>query len=320
MDASSMACLGVSGYLIGLALPLFPALDVPLVFLVLLASGAVVMSQHVPGLGHRLATVPLVAFVIARVLSAVAAPDALRSLQIVAPLLPALLLFFAPNRFTTVDGRAASWLLWWCSVCGLVLGADAMARSVDQGLVLLEALRRLKTHPVSPAFTRVAAKPLDWKLRLSPLRRLTLAPLIADMRMLESRFATLMPFEKIAFPRMARLPLSTRIPLCPLNAMMLPANAASPPSVFTPEPVFTKTPCTRLPSGWFRVQSVPIRLPRMVLPLTSAPRTTPSRLAEMTFPAPAAALPTMLSCVPLNNPMPANAFPMAAEPAALVPM
>lgn len=112
----------------------------------------------------------------------------------------ALLLFFAPNRFTTVDGLAASWLLWWCSVCGLVLGADAMARSADQGFVLLEALRRLKSHPVSPAFARVAAKPLDWKLRLSPLRRLSLAPLIADMRMLESRFATLTPFEKIAFP------------------------------------------------------------------------------------------------------------------------
>ena len=134
-------------------------------------------------------------------MSEIASWDRLASFWWATPVgLCALLLFLVPDRFTTVDGSAASWLLWWCSVCGLVLGADAMARSADQGVVLLEALRRLKTHPVSPAFARVAAKPLDWKLRLSPLRRLSLAPLIADMRMLESRFGTVMPFETITFP------------------------------------------------------------------------------------------------------------------------
>jgi O-antigen ligase len=122
MDASSMACLGVSGYLIGLALPLFPALDVPLVFLVLLASAAVVVSQHVPGLGHFLATVPLLAFVVARVLSAVAAPDALRSLQIVAPLLPALLLFFALSELVRARRHVLA-VYVSLTAAGLVLSA-----------------------------------------------------------------------------------------------------------------------------------------------------------------------------------------------------
>ena len=126
MDASSMACLGVCGYLIGLALPLFPALDVPLVFLVLLASGAVVVSQHVPGLGHLLAALPLLGFAVARVLSAVAAPDALRSLQVVAPLLPALLLFFAVSELVHARRHVLA-IYASLTAAGLVLSGTFLA-------------------------------------------------------------------------------------------------------------------------------------------------------------------------------------------------
>jgi hypothetical protein len=105
----------------------------------------------------------------------------------VAPLLAVSLLLAARNRFTTTESRAASDLLWWCSLWGLVLGADALARSADQGHVLLQALRRLKTHPIHHALSRVAMRPLPWGLNVSPLRRRALAPLIADIAKLETR-------------------------------------------------------------------------------------------------------------------------------------
>jgi len=118
----------------------------------------------------------------------IASWDRLRSQWGLVPVaLGILLIFLARDRFTTVDGLAAGWLLWWCSLWGLVLGADAIARTADQGAVLLEALRRLKTHPISDAFERVSSRPLEWQFRLSPLRQLALAPLICDMRMLDLR-------------------------------------------------------------------------------------------------------------------------------------
>ena len=102
-------------------------------------------------------------------------------------ILTAGLLLLGRWRFTTVDGATASRLLWWASLSALILGGDTLAKSLQQGYVLLEALRRLRMHPIHEAFSRVAGKPLDWTLRLAPLPQRALVPLVADVRNLRAQ-------------------------------------------------------------------------------------------------------------------------------------
>ena len=97
--ASTLACVGVCGYLVGLALPLARPFDLPLVFLVLLAAAAAVMGLREPRSPVSPAVIPALGFVLARLLSSLAAPNALRSLQLLAPFLPALLLFFVLSEW-----------------------------------------------------------------------------------------------------------------------------------------------------------------------------------------------------------------------------
>ncbi len=107
-NASTIACVGVCGYLIGLALPLYPKFDLPLAFLVLLAILAAVMGLKQPELSRSLAVIPVLGFVAARLLSSLMAPHFLRSLQLLAPLLPALLLFFILSQWVETQHQIAA--------------------------------------------------------------------------------------------------------------------------------------------------------------------------------------------------------------------
>src|SRR5262245_6625844 len=81
VDASTLASVGVAGYLLGLALPVSAGLDLPLVFLVLLGLAAAVAGLRQPPPRPRSAiAVPLLAFVAARLVSTLAAPQAIPAL------------------------------------------------------------------------------------------------------------------------------------------------------------------------------------------------------------------------------------------------
>ncbi len=115
------------------------------------------------------------------------------------------LLLIGHGMFTAIDGPEASRLLSWCSLWALVLATDALARSADQGFVLLESLSRMGSHPIGGAFSRVATKPLDWRLRLTPLRRLSLAPLVAEIQMLRPYLDPVSGKAERAFAELDRL-------------------------------------------------------------------------------------------------------------------
>src|SRR5512144_503132 len=79
VDASTLACVGVAGYLLGLAFPAPAALDLPLAFLVVVSLAAAFASLPQAPAGRRsLILLPLLAFVGARLVSALAAPEAIR--------------------------------------------------------------------------------------------------------------------------------------------------------------------------------------------------------------------------------------------------
>jgi hypothetical protein len=88
----------VCGYLIGVSLP-SPSFDLSLAFLVLLASLAAVMGLKQPKRPSSLAVIPALGFLVARLLSSMVASHDLRSLQLLAPFLPALLLFFVLSEW-----------------------------------------------------------------------------------------------------------------------------------------------------------------------------------------------------------------------------
>ena len=122
VDGSSLACLGVSGYLIGLSLPLPARFDVPLVFLVVLAVLAALASPRQTWFTGSLVALPLLAFVAARLASAVAAADMLRSIRIIAPILPALLLFLVLSEWVR-SRRDVVTVCLSLTVAGLVLAS-----------------------------------------------------------------------------------------------------------------------------------------------------------------------------------------------------
>ena len=100
VDASSLACVGVAGYFLGLAFPVSATLDLPLVFLVLLCVAAAIVEFPKHPARHRsLIVIPMLAFVAARLASLVVAPPAVSGAEVVAPLLPALLVFFVLSEW-----------------------------------------------------------------------------------------------------------------------------------------------------------------------------------------------------------------------------
>jgi O-antigen ligase len=127
--ASTLACVGVCGYLVGLALPLARPFDLPLVFLVLLAAAAAaVMGLREPRSPGSPAVIPVLGFVLARLLSSLAAPNALRSLQLLAPFLPALLLFFVLSEW--IETRRQMIAIYVClALTGFVLAATPLVES-----------------------------------------------------------------------------------------------------------------------------------------------------------------------------------------------
>ena len=149
--ASTFACVGVCGYLIGVALPLSPMFDLPLAFLVLLATLAAVTGLKQPKLSRSLAVIPVLGFVTARLVSSLAAPHVLRSLQLLAPFLPALLLFFVLSEWVetrhhvaaicvslTVAGFVLATTLltvWWLSDTS---DADAWAHAVPSPMLVVK--------------------------------------------------------------------------------------------------------------------------------------------------------------------------------------
>ena len=148
---SALACLGVSGYVIGLALPVSPGLDLPLVFLVALAVLAAIASPQQRRLGDSLVALPLLAFVAARLASALAAPEPLRSLKMVAPVLPGLLLFFVLSEWVRTEHHVAVvyvsltaaglvlattfLVMGWLSAAG---SADAWAQAMPSPLLVVK--------------------------------------------------------------------------------------------------------------------------------------------------------------------------------------
>jgi O-antigen ligase len=118
----------VCGYLIGVALPLAPAFDLPLAFLVVLATCAALSGGTQPNLSRSLAVIPVLAFIAARLVSSLAAPDALGSLQFLAPFLPALLLFFVLSEWVGTRHHITA-ICVSLTVAGFVLTTTLLAVS-----------------------------------------------------------------------------------------------------------------------------------------------------------------------------------------------
>lgn len=85
---------------------------------------------------------------------------------------------------TTLESAAFTRWFWWASVLALIAMGRVTGRAVAQGRVLKDSLDRLAAHPILPAYARLAGKPLEWKLSLSPLRRQAIVPLIEEVRLL----------------------------------------------------------------------------------------------------------------------------------------
>ena len=151
MNASTIACVGVCGYLIGVSLPLTPSFDLSLVFLVLLASLAAVMGLKQPKRPSSLAVIPALGFLVARLLSSMVAAHDLRSLQLLAPFLPALLLFFVLSEWVetqhqiiviyvslTVTGFVLATTLLIVSWVSNTADADAWARAIPSPMLVVK--------------------------------------------------------------------------------------------------------------------------------------------------------------------------------------
>ena len=136
--ASTLASIGVCGYLIALALPMAVPFDVPLVFLVVLATVAALVGLHQARPPVSLASLAVLGFVLARVLSSVLGSDAGRSLRLMAPFLPALVLFLVLSEwvetkrqivgvYVCLAGAALALAITLTSSAWLGGGADAAA-------------------------------------------------------------------------------------------------------------------------------------------------------------------------------------------------
>jgi O-antigen ligase len=126
--ASALGCVGVCGYLLGVALPVSPAFDLPLAFLVLLSTLAAVTGPKQSDLGRSRVLIPLAGFVAARLVSALAAPDPLGHLKVLAPLLPALLLFFVLAEWVQARRHVVA-ICASLTAAGFVLAATLLAAS-----------------------------------------------------------------------------------------------------------------------------------------------------------------------------------------------
>lgn len=139
------------GYLIGVSLPLSPSFDLPLAFLVLLAILAAVMGLKQPKRPGSLAMIPVLGFVMARLLSSMVAPDVPRSLQLLAPLLPGLLLFYVLSEWVetqyqitviyvslTVTGFVLAATLLIASWLSDSAEADAWARAIPSPMLVVK--------------------------------------------------------------------------------------------------------------------------------------------------------------------------------------
>jgi hypothetical protein len=120
----------VCGYLIGLAVPLFPNFDLPLVFLVSLATLAALMGLKRPKPFRSLAMVPVIGFVAARLLSSMMAPHFDRNLHSLAPFLPALLLFYLLAEWVETKQQIAA-IYVSLTIGGLVLATTLLVVSVQ---------------------------------------------------------------------------------------------------------------------------------------------------------------------------------------------
>ncbi len=133
VDASALASLGVAGYLIGLALPGAAAVDLPLAFLVILVVAAALAGlRHRPAPPRSLIAIPLLAFVAARLVSALTGPQAFPALPVIAPLLPALLVFFALSEWVRTRGHVVA-VYASLTASGLILSTTFLAAAWRSG-------------------------------------------------------------------------------------------------------------------------------------------------------------------------------------------
>jgi O-antigen ligase len=119
--------------------------------MVLLATLAAVVGLKQPKPSRPLVVIPVLGFVASRLLSSMAAPDFPRSLQLLAPLLPALLLFFVLSEWVETQ-RQISVIFVSLTVVGFVLAttllvvswlsgtgdSDAWARAVPSPLLVVK--------------------------------------------------------------------------------------------------------------------------------------------------------------------------------------
>jgi O-antigen ligase len=217
--ASILACVGVCGYLIGIALPFTPAFDLPLAFLVLLGVLAAVTGLTQPSLRRSRTVIAVFGFVAARVASALVAPHA--SVQFLAPFLPALLLFFLLSEW--VEAREHVVAICVClTLVGLLLATTLLTVSWLSDASDPEAWASAAPSPmlvVKNDITVVAVlAPLALAVASLRPRRLTrvlvigfVASLIAVIGVVRSRTALLTTLVAIAaFALLSRGPRPTR--------------------------------------------------------------------------------------------------------------
>lgn len=209
VDASTLACVGVAGYLLGLAFPVSATLDLPLVFLVLLGlAAAIVGLPQQPARPRSLIAIPLLAFVAARLVSALAAPQALRGLEVVAPLLPALLVFFVLSEWVRTRRHVVA-IYASLTAAGLVLSTTFLVAAGLSGVASFHIWARMAPSPllvVNNDLTVVAVlAPLAVAaalVRPHPLVRLLVAgffvALIAVIVVAQSRTALLTAIVSVA--------------------------------------------------------------------------------------------------------------------------
>jgi len=213
----------VCGYLIGVALPLPTTLDLPLAFLVVLATVAAVTGLKQPNPSRSLVVIPVLGFVAARLVSSLAAPDALRSLQLLAPFLPALLLFFVLSEWVETRQHVAA-IYVSLTLAGLVLAttlltvswlshtsdADAWALAVPSPMLVV------KNDITVVAVLAPLALAAAWLQRRRLVQVVVIAffaSLITVIGVVQSRTALLTTVVAIiAFAALSRGRRSTRLP------------------------------------------------------------------------------------------------------------
>lgn len=145
--ASTVACVGACGYFIGLALPLSPPFDLPLAFLIVLATVAASVGLRQSKPPSAIAVVPVLGFVAARLLSSLVAPHAPQSVQVLAPFLPALLLFYLLSEW--VETRRQIVAIYVClTITGFVLATTLLAGSWLSDSADVDAWARAASSPI----------------------------------------------------------------------------------------------------------------------------------------------------------------------------